>query len=140
MSYWQDFRDESEVQDFKIPKKKKKKKHTVAPKKKKHTIRPSFKVDGYVEFDGTPHFGERTLTNIHLESACSGRHCVIHDPSDHHMRDLPIIWNAQETQMERLCAHDVTHPDPDDLAYWVSVGSDWKAHHDCCPERCCKSK
>lgn len=100
---------------------------------------PSFKVDGWVDFDGHYFFGEHILAHIHDEKLCKGRHCVIHNPSDHHMRDLPLIWDAQETQMMRLCEHDLVHPDPDDIAYWVNIAKQpWKTHHECCANNCCK--
>jgi hypothetical protein len=104
---------------------------------KKHQLIRAFVVQGHVDFDGVPHVGEYTLKNIHRPELCVGRHCVIHKPSAHKMSELPLIWNSPETQMERLCEHDVTHPDPDDLAYWLSVRQPWKAFHECCPENCC---
>lgn len=104
----------------------------------KHRIRPSFEVDGHIDFEGNPHYGPYRLTNVHDESLCQGRCCVIHYPSDHHMRDYPLIWNSLETQMERLCEHDFTHPDPDDLLYWINIANmPWKAEHICCPHDCC---
>lgn len=104
---------------------------------KKHLLVQTFVVQGHIDFDGVPHVGDYTLWNVHRPGQCQGRACVIHAPSTHQMRDLPLIWNCPEAQMERLCEHDVTHPDPDDLAYWLSVGKPWKAVHTCCPENCC---
>lgn len=62
------------------------------------------------------------LRQVHPADKCAGTHCVIHNPSDHHMRDWPTnfrggggfldpgpIWT------ERICPdHGVGHPDPDD--------------------------
>lgn len=79
--------------------------------------------------------GPVVLRNTHPAEKCAGRPCVIHAPSDHHMRDWPMTWRGDKYMMERSCPHGVGHPDPDDLAYHVSVGSDWKAIHGC--DGCC---
>lgn len=97
----------------------------------------TFTVDGVIDWYGEPHLGGHTLVKVHSPKQCAGRACVIHAPSEHAMRDFPLIWNMPEAQMERLCPHDCTHPDPDDLLYWVEVGDLWKSLHDCCPEQCC---
>jgi hypothetical protein len=77
------------------------------------------------------------IGNIHPSWRCAGRPCVIHAPSDHHMRDWPLNWRDDEKQMERLCPdHAVGHPDPDDLAFQVSIGRGWMATHGCCG--CCR--
>lgn len=60
--------------------------------------------------------GQRTgpvLRNVHSPNGCFGRPCIIHAPSDHHMRDWPIIWRDDRGITERACAHGVGHPDPD---------------------------
>lgn len=51
----------------------------------------------------------------HPPSRCEGRHCCIHNPSDHHMRNWPLHWRSDIRLMERICPHGVGHPDPDDL-------------------------
>lgn len=79
--------------------------------------------------------GDATLTNVHPRSACAGRHCVVHNPSDHHMRDWRLNWRGDRGLMERLCPHGVGHPDPDDLAYQVSIGQTWQSAHTC--DGCC---
>lgn len=43
--------------------------------------------------------------------------CVVHNPSDHKMRDWPLHWRGDRGLMERLCPHGVGHPDPDDIAF-----------------------
>lgn len=74
--------------------------------------------------------GPVTLHNVHLPDRCYGRPCVIHNPSDHHMRDWPLHWRDDRGICERICpcphgpgAHDdgshcghgIGHPDPDQL-------------------------
>jgi hypothetical protein len=79
--------------------------------------------------------GEVTLVNVHSPSQCAGENCVIHNPSDHHMRLWPMLWRADRRLMERTCSHGVGHPDPDDFAYWKSVGQEHKGLHGC--DGCC---
>lgn len=45
--------------------------------------------------------------------------CVIHKPSNHHMRDWPITMRLDRefALCERVCKHGTGHPDPDSLAY-----------------------
>jgi hypothetical protein len=79
------------------------------------------------------------LTGVHPDTACEGRGCVIHHPSDHHMRDWPLNWRNDRGLMERLCPHGVGHPDPDDLAWKQTVFHPDEAAaegiHGC--DRCC---
>lgn len=65
--------------------------------------------------------GPTIMTNVHDPARCEGRGCVIHHPSDHHMRSWPTHWRADRYLMERMCLHGVGHPDPDDVAYQDSV-------------------
>ena len=63
------------------------------------------------------------LENVHAPSdECMKYGCPIHKPSDHHMKDWPTHWREDRGIMERLCEHDVGHPDPDQVAYM-------KRHH-----------
>ena len=55
--------------------------------------------------------------SVHEKSECKGDHCVIHNPSDHHMKDWPTHWRDDLLLMERICPCGVGHPDPDDLVY-----------------------
>lgn len=100
-------------------------------------------------FDGTrviigqaaePNFGievgPSTLKNVHRPDQCAGRHCVIHNPSEHHMRDWPLRWRDDQSEMERVCPHRIGHPDPDDAAYQISRDPDWAAVHTC--DGCCR--
>ena len=72
-------------------------------------------------FLGT-HQGVAVRESVHPTTACAGRHCGIHNPSDHHMRSWPLVWRGDKGVMERTCPHGVGHPDADDAAYPVSVG------------------
>ncbi len=80
-----------------------------------------------------------TLTNVHLESKCSGQvHCVIHRRSDHHMRSWPMKWRDDRALMERTCVHGIGHPDPDQFEYWDSIPGtvlEGKRMHGC--DGCC---
>ena len=59
--------------------------------------------------------GQRVF--VHNRSMCKGRHCSIHNPSDHHMKDWPTNWRDDRKMMERICKCGVGHPDPDDLEH-----------------------
>lgn len=74
----------------------------------------------------------------HPAGKCKGRPCCIHNPSDHHMRDWPLNYRPDKGQMERICPHGVGHPDPDDAAYWESIGKGHMNIHGCdgCCSRC----
>lgn len=54
---------------------------------------------------------------VHNRDRCEGEHCVIHNPSDHSMRDFPTHWRADRQLMERICPHGIGHPDPDSIAF-----------------------
>lgn len=79
------------------------------------------------------------VLRVHARSTCTGRHCCIHHPSDHVLRDRPLHWRADRRLMERLCPHGIGHPDPDDVAHhaavegWVSAR--WYSVHGC--DGCC---
>lgn len=82
-----------------------------------------------------------TLLRTHPESACAGGHCCIHNPSDHPLRDAPLVWWSQLNFMDRVCAHDGKHPDPDALAFKAaSQTPQWLLllleSHDC--DGCCR--
>lgn len=61
--------------------------------------------------------GTGQLVYVHDRERCKGRHCVIHNPSNHRMKDWPTHWRDDRGLMERICPCGVGHPDPDDLAY-----------------------
>lgn len=86
--------------------------------------------------DGSQWLNE-LLVNVHPPESCAGRACVVHHPSDHHMRGWLLNWRDDRGLMERLCPHGIGHPDPDDLAYQLSVGRDVGVHG--C-DRCCRAR
>ncbi len=74
------------------------------------------------------------IAAVHDPALCAGRACVIHAPSDHHMRSWPTnfrvggVFDIKGPHMERICPHGVGHPDPDDLAFWRSQGEEYGVH------------
>ena len=79
-----------------------------------------------------------SLRNIHAEAQCRGQVCVIHNPTDHHMRRWPLIWRDDRQILERICVHGTGHPDPDHLPYWAATGRDDNRWHGCCD--CCAGR
>lgn len=55
--------------------------------------------------------------SVHSLEDCKGPDCVIHNPSDHAMKDFPTHWRSDRQLMERICPHGIGHPDPDDIAF-----------------------
>ena len=80
--------------------------------------------------------GATVLHNVHTPDRCASTHCLVHNPSDHHMRGWRLHWRGDRRLMERVCPdHGVGHPDPDDLAYHLVRGQTWQGVHGCCG--CC---
>ena len=77
------------------------------------------------------------LVNVHPMNKCIGRPCVIHSPTNHHMRSWKLHWRSDRAIFERICEHGIGHPDPDQFDYWKSIGQDWQAVHGC--DWCCAS-
>ena len=72
----------------------------------------------------------------HTPDKCEGRPCCVHNPSDHSMRGWEMIFRFDKGVMERICPeHGVGHPDPDDIAFWISVDRPYMSIHGCCG--CC---
>jgi hypothetical protein len=97
------------------------------------TTRPSLEDS---DLFGLP--GGSVLTT-HPAGSCSGERCVIHNPSDHRMRDWPLNWRGDRGLMERTCPHGVGHPDPDDIAHKARTRGDehagYESIHGC--DGCC---
>lgn len=76
----------------------------------------------------TDPIGGQKWHDIHPRTACAGRHCVIHNPSQHSMSAFPR--HLRETGLvERICPHGVGHPDPDSVAYFADSGlRDFNVH------------
>jgi len=76
----------------------------------------------------------------HSPMQCDGHPCVVHNPSDHHMNEWPIVYRIDRAVempaitiegstatavvrgpvfvlAERTCPHGCGHPDPDSLAF-----------------------
>lgn len=79
--------------------------------------------------------GDGLLVNVHAPDKCAGEHCVVHNPSDHHMRDWSLNWRDDTGVMERICPHGVGHPDPDGSAYHEKIGDKYWSMHGC--DSCC---
>ena len=73
------------------------------------------------------------MLEVHGSEACAGRHCPIHNPSDHVLRLAPLYWRDDRRIMERICEHGVGHPDPDDLKV---QSSPYEGIHGC--DGCCR--
>jgi hypothetical protein len=89
----------------------------------------------------TDAYGAKFL-NMHDEALCAGKPCVIHNLTKHSMRKfklhirVPRLWDIKPQHAERICPHGVGHPDPDDMAFWISVGESSMGVHGC--DGCCK--
>lgn len=66
------------------------------------------------------------LVNVHPMDNCVGTRCVIHNPSDHHMRTWPLVWRNDRKLFERTCPHGVGHPDPDQFEFWKKAAKEWR--------------
>ena len=71
----------------------------------------------------------------HPEGACEGDWCVVHNQSDHHMREWPIVYRGDKGTVERQCEHGIGHPDPDDLAWHKRDKRSYMGVHGC--DGCC---
>lgn len=65
---------------------------------------------------------------VHPAKLCEGTLCSIHNPSEHRMREWPML--LRETALiERTCEHGVGHPDPDSAAFMDRrFGPGWGTH------------
>ena len=75
------------------------------------------------------------LRGVHPEGRCRGEVCVIHNPTEHHMRTWPLHWRQDRGIFERVCEHGVGHPDPDHYPHWSATGRLAQSIHGC--DRCC---
>lgn len=66
------------------------------------------------------------LENVHPADNCAGQRCVIHNPSDHHMRGWQLLWRDDRSIFERVCPHGVGHPDPDQFEFWEKAAKAWR--------------
>jgi hypothetical protein len=92
--------------------------------------------DGLLLSDGTFQLPNGLILKyVHRPDTCKGPNCVIHNPSDHPLRQFPLHWRGDIGLMERICTHGVGHPDPDHLAWDPREGM---GIHGCCG--CCAPK
>lgn len=68
------------------------------------------------------------------QRTCADNGCAIHAPSDHPMRDWPVVMN-RSTLVERRCPHGSMHPDPDSARWFYENGKGWVTVHTC--DGCC---
>lgn len=78
------------------------------------------------------------LLNVHAPGNCVGRPCVIHNPTNHHMRGWFLLWRDDRRIFERICPHGVGHPDPDQFGFWKEIGHEHEGTHGCCSAQCCR--
>jgi hypothetical protein len=88
------------------------------------TVGFSLLMNSYVQcWNMMPHMlepyvdGTGRLLWVHMEQEDCSPTCVIHNPSNHVMREFPTHWRADRGLMERICEHGIGHPDPDHLMY-----------------------
>lgn len=82
-------------------------------------------------------FGQ-VLYPVHPADQCLNENgCTIHGPSNHHMVYWPQLWRGDRGIMERICSHEIGHPDPDDVKLIGTHG--WaEVVHGC--DGCCSNE
>ena len=79
---------------------------------------------------------EFQLQNVHSPDLCEDRGCAIHNhPSDHPLKDAPLNWRVGSGVLERICVHNVGHPDRDASHYLESQRLGYMSVHGC--DGCC---
>ena len=81
-----------------------------------------------------------TLKNVHNPELCAEMPCVIHNPTEHHLRSRFLLWREDRAIFERICEHGVGHYDPDQEQFWRDTNQTWQMVHGCCENRCCLAK
>ena len=76
---------------------------------------------------------------VHSRETCDGSYCAIHNPSDHPLKDAPIIIRGANPFslkphgfIERVCPCGIGHSDPDSVAYFDGRGIMGTGVHGCC--------
>jgi hypothetical protein len=86
--------------------------------------------------------GTGQLLFVHDASDCKGDACCIHNPSNHAMLNFKTHWRFDRGIMERICSHNIGHPDPDDIEFMRQNMGDKMAEveaiHGC--DGCCQKK
>lgn len=77
------------------------------------------------------------LRNTHFPQACAGpRGCAIHNkPTNHALKEATLYWREDRGILERICEHNVGHPDHDSALYLESIGDEAENVHTC--DGCC---
>ena len=78
-----------------------------------------------------------TVLETHGPLRCQGTFCCIHNPSEHPLRNAPMVWIKDMNLMMRVCSHEHLHPDPDSMRYLASWLGGFDGWHPCCGDRCC---
>lgn len=71
---------------------------------------------------------DQVVLGIHPKRWCSGT-CVVHRPSKHQLRDLPLAFDMKSKCFYRTCAHKNQHQDPDERTYWTNQLEQDAARH-----------
>lgn len=79
---------------------------------------------------------------VHKREICAGSHCALHNPSDHPLKDAPLVLRHASPFSfkphgfaERFCEHGIGHSDPDSVAFYSQQGDDSTGIHGC--DGCC---
>jgi len=73
--------------------------------------------------------------NAHSKDDCTGP-CPLHAPSSHHMLTWVLVWRNDTGILERICPHEIGHPDPDTVAFLRNKpGTEYINAHGC--DGCC---
>lgn len=101
----------------------------------------------------------------HAPQICAGQNCCIHNPSDHHMKDWPLVHRTDEGVLipvnvvgtvtlgeelrgtmrklvvsDRVCEHGIGHPDPDSLAWLHTQVASYPWEDHTCDECCTREE
>lgn len=75
------------------------------------------------------------LNNVHPADQCLNPNgCTIHGPSNHSMVYFPQVFRADRGFMERICPHQIGHPDPDELPIFVNLTDSIHGCDGCCSD------
>lgn len=77
----------------------------------------------------------QVVSPVHSPNIClNDKGCTVHNPSNHPMQSFPQLWRGDRGIMERICPHEIGHPDPDEIRLIGKYG--WaEAVHGC--DGCC---